>query len=69
MTAHLQVPSGSYQGIPIHPLFQSQNSGGAMQFAFSGFGSRSIETSYNKAMFALLFLFQNTLLKFFDGGK
>ena len=39
------------------------------QTIHGGFGSRYSETCYNKAMFALVFLFQNTLLKFFDGGK
>ena len=36
---------------------------------FSGFESKGLETNYNKSMFAMLFLFSNTLLKFFDGGK
>ena len=36
---------------------------------FSGFDSKKIETGYNKAIFAILFLLQNTLLRFFDGGK
>jgi len=37
--------------------------------SYSGFESRMLEINYNKSLFALLFLFSNTLLKFFDGGK
>ena len=36
---------------------------------FSGFEKQSLENNYNKSIFAMLFLFQNTLLKFFDGEK
>lgn len=35
---------------------------------FGGFESRMLENNYNKSVFGLLFLFSNTLLKFFDGG-
>ena len=36
---------------------------------FSGFENRYLENNYNKSVFATIFLFANTLLKFFDGER
>ena len=33
-----------------------------------GFENRQLDINYQKSIFGMLFLFQNTLLKFFDGG-
>ena len=36
---------------------------------FGGFKSNKLETMYNKTVFAMLFLLQNTLIRFFKDGK
>ena len=36
--------------------------------SFNGFPTMKLETLYNKSVFAMLFLLQNTLLRFFHGG-